>query len=143
MHCVASRFGYPNCRWSQLVRIIDVLLYFNSCCRNKQIQNSALTNTTQVQVTVYHWHLPTKDISTNFLFLLRVYVSSSRILCFVTTIIIIIVIIVIIIIIHKLQQISTFLLYILCQAETVSSALCSNSTNKIQQYCAIYIFNHA
>ena len=27
MHCVASRFGYPSCRWSQLVRIIDVLLY--------------------------------------------------------------------------------------------------------------------
>ena len=27
MHCVASRFGYPNYRWSQLVRIIDVLLY--------------------------------------------------------------------------------------------------------------------
>ena len=33
MHCVASRFGYPNYRWSQLVRIIDVLLYFHhNCC---------------------------------------------------------------------------------------------------------------
>ena len=30
MHCVASRFGYPNYRWSQLVRIIDVLLYYFS-----------------------------------------------------------------------------------------------------------------
>ena len=35
MHCVASRLGYPNYRlpnyrWSQLVRIIDVLLYFNT-----------------------------------------------------------------------------------------------------------------
>ena len=30
MHCVASRFGYPNYRWSQLVRIIDVLLYLYS-----------------------------------------------------------------------------------------------------------------
>ena len=29
MHCVASRFGYPNYRWSQLVWIIDVLLYYN------------------------------------------------------------------------------------------------------------------
>ena len=27
MHCVASRFGNPNYRWSQLVRIIGVLLY--------------------------------------------------------------------------------------------------------------------
>ena len=27
MHCVASGFGYPNYRWSQLLRIIDVLLY--------------------------------------------------------------------------------------------------------------------
>ena len=26
MHCVASKFGYPNYRWSQLVRVIDVLL---------------------------------------------------------------------------------------------------------------------
>ena len=30
MHCVASNFGYPNYRWSQLVRIIDVPLYYNS-----------------------------------------------------------------------------------------------------------------
>ena len=29
MHCVASRFGYPNYRWSQLVPIIDVLLYLD------------------------------------------------------------------------------------------------------------------
>ena len=29
MHCVASRFGYPNYRWSQLVRIIDILLYLH------------------------------------------------------------------------------------------------------------------
>ena len=27
MHCVASRFGYLNYGWSQLVRIINVLLY--------------------------------------------------------------------------------------------------------------------
>ena len=27
MHCVASGFSYLNYRWSQLVRIIDVLLY--------------------------------------------------------------------------------------------------------------------
>ena len=30
MHCVASRFGYPNYRWSQLVRVIDVLLYLHT-----------------------------------------------------------------------------------------------------------------
>ena len=29
MHCVASRFGCRNYRWSQLVRIFDVLLYLN------------------------------------------------------------------------------------------------------------------
>ena len=31
MHRVASRFGYPNYRLSQLVRIIDLLLYFHLC----------------------------------------------------------------------------------------------------------------
>ena len=34
LHCVASRFGYPNYRWSQLVRIIDVLLYKKLSKRN-------------------------------------------------------------------------------------------------------------
>ena len=30
MHCVASRFGYPNYRWSQLVRIINDLLHYEN-----------------------------------------------------------------------------------------------------------------
>jgi len=35
-----------------------------------------------------------------------------------------------------------FLFQFLCQVETVSSALCSKSTNKTQQHCALYTGCH-
>ena len=44
MHCMASSFGYPNYRWSQFVRIIDVLLYLTS--HNKQNKHKSLADQT-------------------------------------------------------------------------------------------------
>ena len=44
MHCVVSRFGYPNYRWSRLVRIIDVLLYFHMQFKCRRRQHSWAAN---------------------------------------------------------------------------------------------------